>query len=819
MSKRLQIYLLLLLFYTPVASAQYKPRIALVLTGGGSRGVAQIGALRQLLAHDIKPDVIVGTSIGAIVGGLYCVGYSPDQIDSMFQTVDWSEVNTLGNDTQRESLFFSQKQESDRNLLTLRFRDFAFIPPKSIGGSARFVSMIQHMLWRSPLNLVRNFDLLPCQFRAVATNLKNGKWVAMKSGNLATAMRASATFPLRYAPVIIGDSILVDGGLVANIPVEAAREMKPDIIIVVNTVSEYLQTSELRSAMDIADQALSASMKQRDAFHLASADVVITPDLGAHRNYDFTDLPEMIKKGAVATSESIAAIRTRISEVVKKRAQVPENYAQFKDDSVMLNTMILKSEILASSPIRDIPAIANAAYEMTGRTWSKQFTDFWSSDISRALHAAGYPLGYVRAMAFDSSNNALTVHADLGRINRIYRDPSRLADSSDVMSEITFEPGDSITIEDLEKSADNLRASDLLDDPDIAVYPARDSGVDVVVGALDRGNQMIKFGARIDNERYGQLGIDLIQQNLFKSGLRASARGVLSQRIGEFSLALDIPRIAGTLWTASLRGYTSFRNVWIYTNSPTVPVAEPVRLRTGEFSEDRNGARLSVGRQLERNGVILAELRYELQRYRDLSSETKPTFQPLTTAKISVRWDDRDRIDFPNSGRVIDLFLESSLLNLSNGLSFTKASAQVQSIFNVGGVVVTPSFLIGAADRTLPSPELFSLGGQELFYGMRQDEERGRQITAASLDVRVKMPFSIFFDTYLSARYDLGSVWANPELIRIGDMRHGVGLSLGLDTPVGPATFSVGRRFYFLDNPAAVAVGNLLAYFSIGARL
>jgi NTE family protein len=102
---------------------------------------------------------------------------------------------------------------------------------------------------------------------------------------------------------------------------------------------------------------------------------------------------------------------------------------------------------------------------------------------------------------------------------------------------------------------------------------------------------------------------------------------------------------------------------------------------------------------------------------------------------------------------------------------------------------------------------------------MREDEERGRQIVVGNLEAMIKLPFSIIFDTYISARYDVGAVWAVPEKIRIADLQHGVGATIGFDTPVGPARFSVGRRFRFLDAPPAVAWGPYLGYFAIGVRL
>jgi NTE family protein len=289
--------------------------------------------------------------------------------------------------------------------------------------------------------------------------------------------------------------------------------------------------------------------------------------------------------------------------------------------------------------------------------------------------------------------------------------------------------------------------------------------------------------------------------------------------LGEAALNFEMPRILGSLWTASLRPYYSFRNVWIYQDAPNTDPTDLSRDRVSEFSEDRIGVRLSAGRQLERNGVILGEIRYESQRYREIDTVPEPEFQPLTTLRGIVRWDDRDRIDFGTRGRVIDLFFESSLLNFSNGLSFTKFYARASTIVPIGEFAITPGAYIGAADRTLPGPELFSLGGQDLFLGMREDEERGRQIAVANLEGRYHLPIDIIFPTYVSIRYDLGAVWAEPEQIKFAAFQHGIGATVGFDTPVGPARFSVGRRFRFLSNPDSVAWGDFLPYFAIGVRL
>lgn len=771
------------------------PRMILVMSGGGARGIAQIGVLKELQRAGIQPDMIVGTSIGAIVGGLYAAGYTPEQLDSIFTHTDWEQVLSLGSDTKREQLSLSQKQEDDRSLLTLRFRNFNFLVPQAISGSAKFSSLLQNILWSAPLNAVTNFDSLRIPFRAISTDLSDGSWVALQHGNLATALRASATFPLRYAPVRFADTILVDGGLVANIPVEPAQTFRPDMIVVVNTVSDYLTPDQLTTPWNVADQALTAAMKQRDREHLDSADIVITPDLGFHSTFDFTNIPALIRAGERAGRAMIPAIRRQL-------------------DSLATSTESSPTPSRVSSIV--VHGIDSTAYTLEAAASVSQARII----ALQRMHAQGYELAYIRGQQYDANTRSLSLDVDDGTVTSVGIDPQRPIDSVTAQRELTFKVGDRLTINALERSVANLRASEIFDDVDITVRPhASGRGVHVEVGGADRGNQMIRIGARIDNERYLQGGAYLVGNNVGFTGLRASLRIAGGSRNGELAMALEVPRIAGSLWTASARGYTSFRHVWIYSDETDRPVTEPERYRSGQFSEDRYGVRVSAGRQLERNGIIQGEFRFEQQRYRDLNATTDPAFQPLATLRGLVRWDDQDKLVFATKGRVIDLSFESSLLSLSNGISFTKINFLYKGYLNINPVVISPSLHVGAADRTLPSPELFSLGGQDMFFGMREDEERGRQIMHGSFDVRVKSPVPIFFDTYFSARYDIGAVWKQPENIKIEDMQHGIGLTLGVDTPVGPALLSVGRRFYFLESPTAVAWGPLLGYFAIGLRL
>ncbi|MCX6146170.1 MAG: patatin-like phospholipase family protein, partial [Candidatus Kapabacteria bacterium] len=186
-----------------------RPKIALVLSGGGARGVSQIGVLRELENSKIKIDYIVGTSIGAIIGGLYSSGYSVDQIENIVKTANWDDIFSFGNKQNRSDIFIDQKQNSDKGILKLRFKNFNFEVPKAISIGSKFNSFLQNYIWDANYQSFGDFNNLKYQFRAVATDLVTAKSVSLKKGDLINSIKASSTVPLRYTPINIDNMILV----------------------------------------------------------------------------------------------------------------------------------------------------------------------------------------------------------------------------------------------------------------------------------------------------------------------------------------------------------------------------------------------------------------------------------------------------------------------------------------------------------------------------------------------------------------------------------------------------------------------------------
>jgi NTE family protein len=181
--------------------------------------------------------------------------------------------------------------------------------------------------------------------------------------------------------------------------------------------------------------------------------------------------------------------------------------------------------------------------------------------------------------------------------------------------------------------------------------------------------------------------------------------------------------------------------------------------------------------------------------------------------------DSQNKYPYPDEGFLINGFYETAQKNLGGDVGFTKLFLDYKAIFSFNSIhTLTPRFKIGFADETLPLSQQFSLGGHDSFFGYRDYEQRGRQVFTSSIEYRAKMPFKLYFDTYLKFRYDLGNIWEQREEIKFKDLRHGIGATLSLDTPIGPADFSVGKSFIVKESfpNNIVSWGPTTFYFTIG---
>ncbi len=289
---------------------QQRPRIGLVLSGGGARGIAHIGVIRVLEEYRVPIDYIAGTSMGSIVGGAYASGMSVEEMIEFVTEVDWDEV--FRDSPQRQALSLRRKQ-LDRNGMfgfELGYRDGqVLLPAGAIIGQQ--LDQAMDKLGRRA-DGINDFDDLPIPFRAIATDLASGQMVILEQGSLARAMRASMAVPGAVAPVQQDDRLLVDGGLVRNLPVDIAREMGADVIIAVNLGTPLLKRNELNSLLSVTFQMIGILTEQNVQKSLASLgqdDVLILPELGDISAASFGRAEEAIEIGIAAATEVLPQLQ------------------------------------------------------------------------------------------------------------------------------------------------------------------------------------------------------------------------------------------------------------------------------------------------------------------------------------------------------------------------------------------------------------------------------------------------------------------------------------------------------------------------------
>lgn len=323
MKKHLSLTLVLLtcLFFTLPSSAQQRKKVGVVLSGGGAKGVAHIGALKVIEEAGIPIDYIVGTSMGSIIGGLYAIGYTPQQLDSMVKKQDWTFL--LSDRIKRSQQTMSEREKSETFVLSLPLTGKRFKEQAS-GGVIKGQNLANLF---SDLTVGYHdsidFNKLPIPFACVSENVVNGKEIVFHDGVLSTAMRASMAIPGVFTPVRIDGMVLVDGGMKNNYPVNVAKAMGAEIIIGVDVQNKLRTEEELNTAPDILLQIIDLTTQENYARNVAASDVHIKVNVKGYSSASFTPnaLDTLTNRGEEAALEKWDDLLK-----LKKKIGIPEDY-------------------------------------------------------------------------------------------------------------------------------------------------------------------------------------------------------------------------------------------------------------------------------------------------------------------------------------------------------------------------------------------------------------------------------------------------------------------------------------------------------------
>ncbi len=831
----------------PVRGFYYRPvkkmKVGLVLSGGGARGLAHIGVLKALEEYGIPIDLIVGASIGSVIGGFFAAGYSAEDIVRIVHNIDWQNLFT--DETYRTQLFVSQKNIPRRHVVQLRFDGLIPYIPASISQGQKVLQILYSRLLKANFQAANNFDNLRIPFRAVATDLLTGQRVVLGRGDLAEAMNASMAVPLLFAPVEWSDKLLVDGGVTDNLPVDVAKELGAQFVIAVDATSPLRERHEIRAPWEIADQVTTIMMSQPTEKRRREADVLIQPALGNQKSGDFSNIDSVIEKGYQAALQMLDSIQLALRQ--RKRALWGENTYLGKAEKVtyegipdsIVQTLRPRfrtrvgDHIYRHDVLNDLLSLEQTGLFrrvracVSGNLGNRVFTiqgfvfptikalklhqaDLIPDSLRRALHTAalkqpfnrrtffdvlervryilieeGYSLFAVDSIRYIPARRLLEVRFDPGVISRITIVGNRRTRPSIILREFPLQPGQIFKGDAAVRGIQNIYSTGLFDRVSVNVERTDHRNV-LIIKVKEKHYLLMRLGAHASLERKSDAFLEILEDNLFGQAVKMSLVGMIGEYRREAELSLYTFRIFNTLLTSRLRLYYRERVDQILRNFE----------RKGNYKIIRRGVTFSIGQQIQRLGMISAELRLEgvstLSGYAGFPYSRNLHLRSLVIRSVV---DKRDRLPFPNSGIYNRWFWESgSSRLLLSSTSFTRIFLGLEGYYPLSSHFnYHPFLLAGSGDITVPFPEYFGFGGQFLFPGLYEREKLGRQFLLTGIEMRYRFPFRLP-ETFLFLKYALGGAWERPDdRIRRTDFLHSLSTTLAVNTLLGPVQFTIAR--------------------------
>jgi NTE family protein len=302
------VFIIVIDFGNAFSQAPKRPKIALVLSGGGAKGFAHVGVIKVLEQEGIPIDIIVGTSMGSIVGGFYSLGYSALEIEKIIRNEDWGRM--LTDDVNRDQLSQYKKSEEQRFIASLIVSDkYGLKVPQGVVNGQNIINLFSRLAVSVPANT--NFTEFPIAFTCIGTNLETGKEMILDRGYLPTAIFSSMTIPGVFLPIEHDSSLMLDGGLVNNFPTNIAKEMGADIIIGVDIRNDLHSSRDIISIEQLMDQLINFYTLSKDSVNKSFCDLLIRPDISGFNAYSFTTsaVDTLIQRGMDAAYSNIEQIR------------------------------------------------------------------------------------------------------------------------------------------------------------------------------------------------------------------------------------------------------------------------------------------------------------------------------------------------------------------------------------------------------------------------------------------------------------------------------------------------------------------------------
>jgi NTE family protein len=715
------------------AEAPARPRIGLVLSGGGARGVAHVGVLRLLEELHVPIDAIAGTSMGAVVGGLYASGMSAAEIERELVGVDWEDA--FSDRPARVGLNFRRRRE-DREFLVrfpLGFREGRFHLPTGLIQGQKLTQLLRQLTL--PASGVASFDQLATPFRAVATDLETGAAVVMSDGDLTTALRASLSAPGIFSPVERDGRLLVDGGVANNLPVDVARAMGVDRLIVVDVGFPLADRERLGSVTNVANQMLTILIRRESEKQLATlrpTDVLVSPEMPRTSSYNFNNLARIVGAGRRAAA--------RVQPQLAALAVSPQEYERY---------VAARRHEPVAPHIREVRV---------------QPDSLSSEEAIQAL------FGDLAGQPFDADQLRR-------RLNRTYGQ-GRV---------------ELLDYQLLPASADPATATPAA--PDVPGTPGA-SEADLVFSVHPNswGPNYVRFGLKLQDDFEGSSTFDAAMRLLLTDVNRYGAEWIWDGQLGgnpRLGTELYLPFSLQRRWFAEPSALFQIRTVPQFEGDDKTGELRVRSLRYGAAlgRELGNSGELRIGaeREIGRTTVRLGQ-----------TSDSEPVTFQHNEVFARYSFDTLDSAAFPKRGQSATVEWRGQVANRAiEGVSDSvQVDWRVVQSWGKNTAIAWASAGALLNPRYTDERSQFTLGGFLNLSGLPADSLVGPNYGLARLiyyrNVGGGGEGFLNVPLYLGASLELGNVWEDRRRIDLGSSRRNASLFFGLDTFLGPAWFAVG---------------------------
>jgi NTE family protein len=756
--------------------------VGLALSGGGANGLSQIGVLKAFEEEGVPIDYIAGTSMGAIIGGLYSSGYSPDELEKLAHSLPWQSIISINNTYDRSNIFLEQQRIRDRASIAIRFDKLKLIIPKSLSSAQALTGTLDLLALNSIYKADGNFSTLPINYRAVATDLVSGMRITLTSGSLSEAMRASSTVPILFEPIMRDGYQLVDGGLVANLPVDELDAVNAEYKIAVDTHgSMYSSSGELDMPWKAADQAMSILTKLQYPAQFEKADIIITPDLSNHKATDFSDIDELVNAGYTKGKVLAAIIKRGIEEKKNTRAGSIAAYSKivrFPSDSPLylehyqivsgivhnaadpfqtlrelLQTDLFtgvyaeldhtrKKAVFHLEPLPRIKKImvtggpASALTTEEINTCFKQVTEslYTNKAGSRALESLikqyrskGFSLVTIEKISIDA-NGTLTVKVSSGKADSIEIHRNRNSSGiTAITREIKIDTTKALRYDKAVESIDNLYETGSFNRVSLteqsSVTAENEKNTLLRFSLDEKPSSVLRLGLRYDAANNAQVLLDVRNENF--GGTTSSIGGWLKagRKNSLVNLEFNVPRIGPSHLTMASRLFYDqhlFENRKILFSKEFFGTHSNVVRNHGI---QKYGITSAFGARIRKNGQIMADLTLQnSQSYAEQKDEL--SLKTASTDMISIGTqfilDSRNTTMFPSSGNYTNLRYSFTPKLLDNeDITWQISGIHEENIPLSSKTTLQLSGALGISSNAIPLSEKFFLGGPGTSYSRR----------------------------------------------------------------------------------------------------